>query len=144
MDALAVETCTESILQKIASHAGGDARAGLSILLKTAIAAEQDRADNITAKHIPDISAWQQLAKNSRIESLPQHQQLIYKLAKRHGEISSAKLRRLYLLDCHNRSIEPIPQRTFSRYLARLAHDNFLSIEPQAVGGHGRLVKAMD
>lgn len=143
-DALAAETCTESILQKIASHAGGDARAGLSILLKTAIAAEQDRADNITAKHIPgDTTAWQQLEKRSRIESLPQHQQLIYTLAKKHGKISSTKLRRLYLLNCHSQSIEPIPQRTFSRYLARLAQDNFLSIEPQAVGGHGRLVKAM-
>jgi len=143
MDALTVETCTESILQKIASHAAGDARAALSILLKTAIAAEQDRADSITAKHIPDISVWQQLEKKSRIESLPHHQQLIYMLAKRHGEISSTKLRWLYLLNCHNQSIESIPQRTFSRYLVRLAHDNFLSIEPQAVGGHGRLVKAM-
>lgn len=143
LDALAVETCTESILQKIASHAGGDARAGLSILLKTAIAAEQDQADSITAKHIPDISAWQQLEKSSRIERLPQHQQLIYMLAKKHGEISSTKLRWLYLLNCHNQSIEPIPQRTFSRYLVRLAHDNFLSIELQVVGGHGKLVKAM-
>ena len=143
MDALAAETCTENILQTIASYARGDVRAGLSILLKTAIAAEQDRADNITAKHIPDISVWQQLEKSSRIKSLPQHQQLIYKLAKKHGEISSTKLRWLYLLNCHNYYTEPIPQRTFSRYLARLAHDNFISIEPQVIGGHGKLVKAM-
>jgi len=144
LDALVTNTCADSILQKIASLAGGDARVALHILLKTAIAAEDKRTKRISIKHIPaDISAWQRLEKTARIETLPQHQKLIYKLAKKHGEISSTKLRWLYLLNCHNQSIEPVQQRTFSRYLVRLVHDNFLSIEPHVVGGHGKLVKAM-
>jgi cell division control protein 6 len=144
LNAFAPDTYTEAILQKVASFAGGDARAALYILLKTAIATEEKRAVRITARHIPtDTTTWQKLEKNFRIASLPQHQQLIYKLAQKHGEISSTKLRRLYLHNCRSQSIEPIPQRTFSRYLVRLVQDNFLSIKPQVVGGPGRLVKAM-
>ena len=142
--ALVPGTCSESIIQKIASLAGGDARAALHILLKTAIGAEEDRAGRITAKHIPDdVFAWRQLEKNSRIESLPRHQQLIYKLAKEYGQISSIRLRQLYLVSCHNDSIEPVAQRTFSKYLRLLAQSNFISIEPQAFGGPGRVVKAI-
>jgi len=144
LNAFAPDTYTEAILQKVASFAGGDARAALHILLKTAIATEEKRAVRITARHIPtDTTIWQKLEKKFRIASLPQHQQLIYKLAQKHGEISSTELRRLSLHNYRSQSIEPIPQRTFSRYLVRLVQDNFLSIDPQAVGGPGRLVKAM-
>lgn len=138
------EVCTETVLQKVASLAAGDARAALHILLKAAIAAEDGRAGRITAKHIPtDISIWQQVEKISRIETLPQHQQLICKLVQKHSQISSTRLRRLYLIKCHNESIEPVAQRTFSKHLGLLAQGNFISIEPRVIGGPGRLVKAM-
>ena len=142
LDALAPNTCADCILQKIASLAGGDARAALYILLKTAITTEDKRAQRISTKHIPaDISTWQRLEKTARIEALPQHQKLIYKLIKKHGQISSTKLRELYLLDCYSQSSEPVRRRTFSRYLRLLAHNDFIRIEPRAIGGPGKQIK---
>lgn len=83
MPALLPNTYTESILQKVALLAGGDARVALYILLKSAISAENGRACCISTRHIPaDVSAGQQLERTSRIQRLPQHQRLIYKLAK--------------------------------------------------------------
>lgn len=142
--ALATATYTDSILQKIASLAAGDARAALNILLKAAIAAENDGASQISTKHIPpDILVWQRLEKTSRIETLPQHQRLIYTLVKKNGQIYSTKLRRLYLINCHNESIKPVAQRTFSKYLRLLTHGKLINIEPQAIGDPSRLVKAV-
>ena len=143
MSALSANTYTDSILKNIALLAGGDARVALYILLKSAIAAENDRAGQISTRHIPtDISAWQRLEKISRIQRLPQHQQLIYKLSKKHGQLSSTKLRRIYLINCYNESIEPVARRTFTKNIAQLAQHNLISIEPRMIGGPGRVVKA--
>lgn len=141
--ALMPDTCSNTLLQKIASLAGGDARKSLHIFLKAAVAAEKDRTDRIAAKHIPaDTLTWRQLERNSRVESLPRHQRLIYELIKKHGQISSSKLRQVYLFSCYNKTIEPIAPRTFAKYVKALAQNNFISIEPQATGGPGRFLKA--
>jgi Cdc6-like AAA superfamily ATPase len=144
LSALSANTYTNNILEKIALITGGDARGALYILLKSAISAENDRACRISTRHIPtDISAWQRLEKISRIQRLPQHQQLIYKLSRKHGQLSSTKLRRIYLKKCHTESIEPVTRRTFSKNIAQLTQHNFISIEPRVIGGPGRLVKAV-
>ena len=141
-DSLMPDAYNNIILQRIASLARGDARKALYILLKTAVAAEKDRTDRMAARHIPaDTLAWQQWEQNSRVESLPQHQRLIYELARKHGEISSTKLRGLYLVGCYKESLEPAAHRTFSKYVKILAQNNFLSIEPKVTGGSGRLIK---
>ena len=142
--ALTPDSYSDSVLQRIAILAAGDARKALHLLLKTAIAAEKDPSDKITTKHIPtDILAWQQLQQNCRIGALPPHQRLIYDLTKEHGQISSTRLRRLYLLNCHQNSIEPVAQRTFSKYVKLLAQRNFISTQVRTAGGPGRLVKAI-
>ncbi|HUU16300.1 MAG TPA: AAA family ATPase [Sedimentisphaerales bacterium] len=144
LGALVPNTYTDSILQKVALLAGGDARVALYILLKSAIAAENGQACRISTRHIPaDVSAWQRLEKTSKIQKLPQHQQLIYKLAKKHGQLSATKLRRIYRINCYNESIEPVARRTFTKNIAQLAQLNLISIEPRVIGGPGRLVKAM-
>jgi len=142
--ALRPNACSDNLLRKMASLANGDSRNALHILLKAAIAAEQDFAEEITEKHIPaDTTAWQQLKQAERIESLNRHQSLIYALAKQHGQMSSIKLRRLYLLSCHSKSLEPVARRTFSKYLNVLYQGNLINIELQSVGGPGRLVKVV-
>jgi Cdc6-like AAA superfamily ATPase len=144
-DALAPDTCSDTVLQKAASLADGDARIALQILLKAAINAEEEGADEVTVEHISgDAMAWRQLEKKSKIDSLPQHQRLICKLAKKHRQISSTKLWQRYLQDCSSRSIEPVVQRTFTKYLRLLARNNFIIIESRAVGGPGSIIKTMD
>jgi Cdc6-like AAA superfamily ATPase len=144
MAALLPNTYTENILEKVALLAGGDARVALYILLKSAIAAENGRACRISTRHIPaDVSVWRRLEKTSRIQRLPQHQRLIYKLAKKHGWLSSTKLRRIYRINCYNESIEPVSRRTFTKNIAQLAQHNLISIEPRVIGGPGRVVKAV-
>jgi len=144
LDGFILGACSEDILQKIASLAAGDARAGLHILLKAAIAAEEKYASQITAKNIPaDMSVWRQLENTSRIGSLPQHQQVICKLAKRKGEISSTELRQLYLAKCRKESFEPVTKRTFSKYIGLLTQNKFITAQTYAGGGRRKLIKVV-
>lgn len=144
-NALTPDTYSDSVLQKVALLADGDARIALQILLKAAINAEEESANEMGIEHISsDAGTWRRLEKDSKIDSLPQHQQIICRLIKKHRQISSKELRQLYLQDCFHRSIEPVVQRTFSKYLQLLARNNFIIIESRAVGGPGSIIKTTD
>jgi orc1/cdc6 family replication initiation protein len=144
-NALAPNTYSDTVLQKTASLADGDARIALQILLKAAVNAEEESANEIGIEHISgDVGTWRRLEKDSKIDSLPQHQQIICRLIKKHGQISSKELRKLYLQECSDRSIKPVVQRTFSKYLKLLARNNFIVIKSKAVGGPGSIIKIAD
>lgn len=141
-NALVAGTFSSKALQKIAALAQGDARAALHILLQTAIIAEQNHAQRITSRHIPsDWSAWAQSEQKHRLKSLPEHQRLICELVKKHKQVSSTSLRNLYETVCGKLSIEPVAQRTFLKYVALLARNDFLTVEHKGSGGPGRLLR---
>jgi cell division control protein 6 len=144
-DALAQDTYSDIVLQKVALLADGDARIALQVLLRAAINAEEEGAGEIGIEHISgDAATWRRLERDSKIDSLPKHQKIICGLIKKHGQISSKDLRQLYLQECSNRSIEPVVQRTFSKYLKLLSRNNFIIIESRAVGGPGSIIKMTD
>jgi Cdc6-like AAA superfamily ATPase len=129
-------------LLEIAQLAQGDARTALRLLFQAALAAENNHAERIVSKHITsDRSTWARSEQNRRIESLPEHQRLVYELVKKHRQISSTSLRSVYETICGKLSIEPVAQRTFSKYVALLAHNNFLAVEQKGAGGPGRLLR---
>jgi len=143
-DGLMPEACSENILRKIALRADGDARAALYILIKAAVAAEQNYAPKIAERHIPsDVSAWQKAEQVSKIELLTKHQQIIYKLVNKYSPVYSADLRQLYLSQCCKTSIKPKSGRTFSRYIETLAEKNLIAIKPPTAGGLGKLIKTV-
>jgi orc1/cdc6 family replication initiation protein len=141
-DTLMPGAFSANTLQEIAPLAQGDARLALRLLFQAALAAENDHAERIHTKHIPaDRSTWARSEQKRRIESLPEHQRLVYELVKKHRQISSTALRNLYETACGKLSIEPVAQRTFSKYVALLARNNFLSVEQKGAGGRGRLLR---
>jgi len=140
--ALGAGSWTEAVLGKIAALADGDARVALHTLLKAAVAAEQENASKIAVRHVPhDASAWRKAEQISKIKRLTRDQRIIYKLINKCGQVYSAKLRRDYILQCHNISVKPVSRRTFSRYIEKLAEKNFITVETEAIGAAGRLIK---
>ena len=142
LQALGPGTYTEAVLGKIASLADGDARVALHTLLKAAVAAEQEHAPRIAVRHIPcDASAWRKAEQISKRKLLTRHQRIIYNLINKHGQVYSSELRREYLSQCYNISVKPVSRRTFSRYIEKLAEKNFVTVETEAIGAAGRLIK---
>jgi len=140
--ALGTGSWTEAVLGKIAALADGDARAALHILLKAAVAAEQEHAPRIAVRHISyDASAWRKAEQVSKRKLLTRHQRIIYNLINKYGQVYSAKLRRDYILQCHNISVKPASRRTFSRYIEKLAEKNLITVEAETIGAAGRLIK---
>jgi Cdc6-like AAA superfamily ATPase len=141
-DTLMPGVLSTDTLQEIAPLARGDARVALRLLFQAALAAGNDHAERIGSKHIPpDRSTWARSEQKRRIESLPEHQRLVYELVKKHRQISSTSLRSVYETICGKLSIEPVAQRTFSKYVALLARNNFLAVEHKGAGGPGRLLR---
>ena len=115
----------------------------LHLLLRTAVAAERANAEKLAVGHIPTYaSSWHTLHRAARIQSLPQHQQIMLRLLKERGTVSSATLRRLYLTQCQRESIEPVAGRTFSKYITRLAQHDLFTVEAKSTGRAGRLLTA--
>jgi cell division control protein 6 len=141
-EALAEGTVSAEVLHQIATLSRGDARAALRILLQTAVKAEESGTRRIAAQHIPSHwSSWARAEQSRRIESLSEHQRLIYKLVRRNKQISSTNLRSLYETACGKLAIEPIAQRTFSKYVALLARNNFIAVKRRDPDGQGRLLR---
>jgi len=141
-DTLMPGVFSTNTLQEIAPLAQGDARVALRLLFQAALAAENDHAERIGSKHIPpDRSTWARAEQNRRIASLPHHQRLIYKLVEENKQISSTNLRSLYETACGKLAIVSVAQRTFSKYVASLARNDFITVVRRDPDGHGRLLR---
>lgn len=141
-DTLTPGVFSTNTLHALAPLARGDARVALRLLLQAALVAENDHAERIGLKHIPAArSTWARTEQNRRIASLSEHQRLVYELVKKNKQISSTDLRSLYETACGKVAIEPVAQRTFSKYVAQLARNNLLSVAHKGAGGQGRLLR---
>jgi len=122
-------------LEKIAVLADGDAGVALKLLLRAALSAEKRQADKITTKDIPeDKTIWQKIEQKAKLESLNQHQRLlydiikqVYDIIKQEGQIRSSTLKRRYLLDCYKKQIEPVTKRTVTNYINSLIQNKFIT-----------------
>ena len=142
--ALLPGTYTDQILQRIVSLDGGDARKALHLLRQAALCAEKQGANRVTQRHVHvDAHAWQAVRLKAQLESLSEHQRIIYHLAKNHMQISSLHLRQLYLLECHRRSIPPAAPRTFSKYIGALIQRGLIDAQYQPGRGPGRMLRAI-
>jgi len=137
-------TYTDKVLEKIGSLAGGDARKALHLLRQAALCAEKEGANRVTQRHVrADLHAWEAVRLTAQLESLSEHQRIIYHLTKNHMQISSLHLRQLYLLECHKRSIPPAAPRTFSRYIGGLVQKGLIDAQYQPGRGPGRMLRAI-
>ena len=142
--ALLPGTYTDTVLEKIASLAHGDARKALYLLRPAALCAEQQGAGRIAQRHLPaEAHVWEDMRLTAQLESLPLHQRIIYDLASSRRQIPSAHLRQLYLLECHKRSISPAARRTFSKYVGLLIRQGLINAQYQPGSGPGRMLRVL-
>jgi len=133
--ALSAGTYSQQVLDEIAELAEGDAASALKLLLRSALNAEKRVAAQIAAKDIPpDKGLWRKIEQKTKLESLNYHQLLIYRIVKSKGQTNSSKLRQLYMLACHKERIEPIAQRTFTKYLNIMIHKNVITAQNNCSG----------
>ena len=138
--ALSPSCCPDKLLQQIATLAAGDARVALSLLRQAAVSAERHGAGHIKARDLPaDVQRYRQLKRRAEVDSLPPHMVILYDLIARHGPIPSARLRQLYLLQCHHRDLTPVAPRTFSKYLRALLQTGLVRGQYQPACGPGRV-----
>jgi len=139
---LAPESCSPSVLERIARLSRGDARIAIQTLRAAAEWAEQERDSRIQTRYIAKV--WNGITQDPKegvLASLTQDHRMLHDIVREHGQITSGELRKIYLKQCKERSRKPIAVRTFSKYVNRLAHSGLIACERARLKGKVRLFK---
>jgi Cdc6-like AAA superfamily ATPase len=140
--ALAEDSWTRTALRRIASMAGGDARAAILMLRRAAILADSRRLGRITTRSLKQHMEAARDAEKARIVgSLTQDHRMLYEIIKKEGRILSGDLWKKYLRRCSRIRRKPLASRTFSDYANRLVQAGLISAERARVKGKVRLFK---
>lgn len=126
----------EGALGKIAeySHKNKDLRLGISLLLKSGRAAEDDANMKVLTKHVE--SAMNTVKKSlfeDKVSELEEHEQAILDLIKKNNGCITGELYELFVKENDNVSI-----RTFRKYLNRLETLEFIRTEDTGTGFRGK------
>jgi len=140
---LAGRSWTPRLLRQIASAANGDARAAINLLRQAAAAAEEDGSPRIKQEHLAGLLGQHcALRDEARLAGLTEDERMIRTIAADRGPLGTLDLRRRYLDQCESVGRPPIAERTFTKYIRRLASASLLSISDYPQANRGRLVGA--
>jgi len=137
--ALAPDSWTPAILRRIAAASDGDARRAISLLRQAAASAEQAGSSRLDLRLInPILKQWHALAEETKLTSVTEHEKMILQVARTRGPLGTTALAQAYRTSCRVSGLPPVAQRTFSKYLGRMAALGLLRIadRPMAQGGH--------
>jgi len=110
-----------SYLEKIAASTSGDARIAINSLRIAAKAADDANTGRITEEHINKaLPTAEKEVKKKSIDSLNEHQQIIYKIIKSTSDVKPSDLYSSYKKECEAKQMEPIKDRTIRKYLDKL------------------------
>jgi cell division control protein 6 len=138
--ALASGSWTRTALQRIASVAQGDARAGIRMLRRAAVLADHQRMDKITTRSLKgQIKAAKEARKTRILNNLTQDHRILYKIVKQQRQVLSGDLWQKYLQHCARLKRKPLASRTFSDYANRLVQAGLITSERARVKGKVRL-----
>ncbi|MFW6106718.1 MAG: Cdc6/Cdc18 family protein [bacterium] len=140
---LASGSWSRQVLRRVASAANGDARAAIHILRQAAAVAEEDDSPRIKPKHSAGPIGRQRMVNaEARLVKLTEDERMIRAIAADRGPLGTLDLRRRYLDQCESVGHPPIAERTFTKYIRRLASAGLLSISDYPQANRGRLVRA--
>jgi len=114
---------TDNQLYRIADAAAGDARLAIGILRSAASTATRENNDRITDDSLLNAAddARAQI-KQTNLESLTPHQQVVYKVVQDHGPLGPSAI-----YDRYTDSVDdPRTKRTVRTYLSKMAQYNLL------------------
>ena len=114
---------TDDQLYRIADAAAGDARLAIGILRSAARTATRENNDRITDDSLLNAAddARAQI-KQTNLESLTPHQQVVYKVVRDHGPLGPSAIYDRYTDDVD----DPRTKRTVRTYLSKMAQYNLL------------------
>jgi Cdc6-like AAA superfamily ATPase len=140
--ALAPDSWTPAILRRITAASDGDARRAINILRQAAAAAEQAGRSRLDLRLInPILKRWHVLAKETRLTGVTEHEKMILQVAQTRGPLGTTALAQAYRTSCRVSGLPPVTQRTFSKYLGRLAALGLLHVADRPMAQGGRLVR---
>jgi len=114
---------TDDQLYRIADAAAGDARLAIGILRSAARTAARENNDRVTDDSLLNAAddARAQI-KQTNLESLTPHQQVVYKVVRDHGPLSPSAIYDRYTDDVD----DPRTKRTVRAYLSKMEQYNLL------------------
>ena len=135
-------TWTDATIGGITQLAQGDVRLAVRLLRDAANLAAQDGSVSIECKHVKTAgqSVWRD-GHAQKLAKLSHHHRLLYKMAPRKVPIASDRLRRAYVSSCQAQQIEPIAQRTYTKYLRAMIKAKLLHEMPAPGRGNLRLLR---
>jgi len=141
--ALAPDSWTSAILRRIAAASGGDARRAINLLRQAAAAAEQAGSSRLDLRLInPILKQWHALAEEMKLAGVTEHEKMILQVARTRGPLGTTALAQACRTCCRKSGLPPVAQRTFSKYLGRMAALGLLRVADRPMAQGGRLVRA--
>ena len=140
--ALAPDSWTPAILRRIAAASDGDARRAISLLRQAAASAEQAGSSRLDLRLInPILKQWHALAEETKLTGVTEHEKMILQVARTRGPLGTTALAQAYRTSCRVSGLPPVAQRTFSKYLGRMAALGLLRVADRPMAQGGRLVR---
>ena len=135
-------TWTDATISDIAQLVQGDARLAIRLLRDAAQLAAHEGTTRIESEHVKTVakSVWRN-GPAQKLAKLSNHHRLLYKLTPRKDTIASDHLRRAYVSSCQAHQIEPIAQRTYTKYLRAMINAKLLHEMPAPGKGNLRLLR---
>ncbi len=120
------DAVTDEQLYHIADAAAGDARLAIGILRSAASTANRRNDDRITDELLVDAAADARAQiKQTNLESLTPHQQVVYEIVREHGPLSPSAI-----YDRYTETVDdPRTKRTVRTYLSKMAQYNLLEAD---------------
>ncbi len=141
--ALAPDSWTPAVPKRIAATVNGDARVAIQILRQAAAAAEQAGSSRLDLRLInPLLKQWHALAEETKLTGVTEHEKMILQVARTRGPLGTTALAQAYRTSRRVSGLPPVAQRTFSKYLGRLAALGLLRVADRPMAQGGRLVRA--
>ena len=135
-------TWTDATTSDIAQLAQGDVRLAIRLLRDAAHLAAHEGTTRIESEHVKTSarSVWRNRPAQ-KLAKLSEHHRLLYKLTPQKDTIASDLLRRAYLNSCQAQQVEPIAQRTHTKYLRAMINAKLLHEMPAPGKGNLRLLR---
>jgi len=138
------KTYSNSILERIADLAAGDARIAIQTLNNAAFNAERSDKSRISDQNVSKAyEEVKEIKKKYYLERLTPHHKLMVEIVKRKTGISSSVFYQTYKKEVGKHALTPKSGRTFNNYVQDLIELGYLKVERAGRRGNVRLFKWM-
>lgn len=138
-------TWDEETLEEIAGMSHGDARIAIQTLRNAAYYAETDNTSRILDEHVRKAWTDARVSKKSYLlNKMSKDHKILFELIRTRKVLQSNILYQSYLLECAKRKAQPIAQRTYYEYLARLEQSGLIQSQGSGSGNRPKAFRILE